>query len=434
MTMTSPVTFRRNNDSLSIVNCRAVLPGGILEPARIRIEGGLITDIGRSSSSSGPHRTEDCIDARGCLVLPGFVDIHADSLEAAIAPRPSAPFLPETVLPTYEASLVMHGITTVFHCVGLADLGDVTKPLRTRDKAREIVGAIRNHQSGSPLRVRIHLRYEITDTDSLPLLDSLVEDGEVDMMSLMDHTPGFGVFKDIDAYREYHRRSGQSLAAADEKVAALMERRDQLDEGALAELVDACHRRGLTVVSHDDHTVEKLEWALSLGVSVAEFPVTVEALDFARGQGMQAVYGTPNLIRGVSHAGNLRVADMLTTGRVDIFCLDYSPMCSLLALFTAVELTGSPLAEVSRLFSLNPARAVGLDTVTGSIEIGKAADLILVDQRGSRPRLLATIANGRPVYRAEVVAAKTEQGKSGHSPVTSVEKSGHDNARGKGKL
>jgi alpha-D-ribose 1-methylphosphonate 5-triphosphate diphosphatase PhnM len=84
---------------------------------------------------------------------------------------------------------------------------------------------------------------------------------------------------------------------------------------------------------------------------------------------------------------------------VDILCLDYSPMCSLLALFKTAALTGAPLAEVSRIFSLNPARAVGLDGITGSIETGKAADLILVDDRRTSPRLLATFAGGRPVYQ-----------------------------------
>jgi alpha-D-ribose 1-methylphosphonate 5-triphosphate diphosphatase len=293
----------------------------------------------------------------------------------------------------------MHGITTVFHCVGLADLGDFTKPLRTRDKAAEIVRAIRTFAAGSLLQNHIHLRYEITDTESLPLVHTMVEDGLVDLLSLMDHTPGFGVFKDIEAYRDYYHRSGQTIAAADDKFAELLERHDRVDEGALQSLVRACQRQGLTVVSHDDHTAEKLEWALSHGVSVAAFPVTLEAVDYARSHDMQTVFGTPNLIRGTSHAGNLRVADMLMTGRVDILCLDYSPMCLLLALFKTAELTGAPLAEVSRLFSLNPARAVGLDRITGSIEIGKSADLILVDERRPSPRILATFAGGRSVYQ-----------------------------------
>jgi len=53
-------------------------------------------------------------------------------------------------------------------------------------------------------------------------------------------------------------------------------------------------------VSHDDHTAEKLQWALDLGVSVAEFPVTLEAVDFARAHGMATVFGTPNLLSNIN--------------------------------------------------------------------------------------------------------------------------------------
>lgn len=41
---------------------------------------------------------------------------------------------------------------------------------------------------------------------------------------------------------------------------------------------------------------------------------------------------------------------------------------------------GYSLAEVSRMASLNPARVIGVDHLTGSIAVGKAADLILLDE------------------------------------------------------
>ena len=42
---------------------------------------------------------------------------------------------------------------------------------------------------------------------------------------------------------------------------------------------------------------------------------------------------------------------------------------------------GYPLSDVSRMASLNPARAIGIDHVTGSIAVGKAADLLLLDDK-----------------------------------------------------
>jgi alpha-D-ribose 1-methylphosphonate 5-triphosphate diphosphatase len=386
-------------DGYSIINARVVTPERILDRGAVRIESGLLTDIQPQTAGRRSRHCSDTLDARGCLLLPGFVDIHADSLEMAIAPRPMAPFSPATILPTYDAALAVHGITTVFHCVGLADLGDLAKPLRTRSAATEIVRAVRAFAPSALLHTRIHLRYEITDTASLPLAVQLVESHLVDLVSVMDHTPGQGVFKDIEAYRDYYRRSGQTVQQADARFAELQQRSAQVDDRSLRDLVQLCQRHGLTVVSHDDHTAEKLQWALELGVSVAEFPVTLEAVDFACAHGMPTVFGTPNLVRGTSHVGNLKVADMVVADRVDILCLDYSPMCSLLALFKVAAITGAALPGISRFFSLNPARSVGLDGITGSVETGKAADVILVDTRPAIARVVATIVSGRPVYR-----------------------------------
>jgi N-acetylglucosamine-6-phosphate deacetylase len=39
-------------------------------------------------------------------------------------------------------------------------------------------------------------------------------------------------------------------------------------------------------------------------------------------------------------------------------------------------------AEVSKMASLNPARVLGIDSNYGSIEIGKRADLVGMDQSG----------------------------------------------------
>lgn len=42
--------------------------------------------------------------------------------------------------------------------------------------------------------------------------------------------------------------------------------------------------------------------------------------------------------------------------------------------------TGAPLPEVIRMASLTPARIAGLEADRGSIEIGKRADLVVLDR------------------------------------------------------
>ena len=44
------------------------------------------------------------------------------------------------------------------------------------------------------------------------------------------------------------------------------------------------------------------------------------------------------------------------------------------------ELTGAPLAEVVRMASLTPARILGIDARVGSLEAGKTADLLVLDE------------------------------------------------------
>ena len=58
--------------------------------------------------------------------------------------------------------------------------------------------------------------------------------------------------------------------------------------------------------------------------------------------------------------------------------------------------TGASLVSVFRMASLNPARLIGIDDETGSIEVGKRADLVLVD---SNINLYGVWSKGREVNR-----------------------------------
>jgi N-acetylglucosamine-6-phosphate deacetylase len=59
---------------------------------------------------------------------------------------------------------------------------------------------------------------------------------------------------------------------------------------------------------------------------------------------------------------------------------------------------GLDLLQAVQLVTLNPARILGIDSWTGSIEVGKKADLVLLDED---LEVAATWVEGRLLYRRE---------------------------------
>jgi len=61
------------------------------------------------------------------------------------------------------------------------------------------------------------------------------------------------------------------------------------------------------------------------------------------------------------------------------------------------HIVGAPLQQAVRMASWNPARAMGLTGITGSVEVGKPANLIVIDEQ---VRVYLTMVKGRVVYSA----------------------------------
>jgi len=62
-----------------------------------------------------------------------------------------------------------------------------------------------------------------------------------------------------------------------------------------------------------------------------------------------------------------------------------------------VELAGAPLKEAIEMMSLTPARIIGMDSVAGSLDPGKRADVVILDDRLD---VRMTIVAGTTVYEA----------------------------------
>lgn len=380
-----------------IVNARIVTPEAVLPDAAVEIEEGVIRAVSRSAAGES---SRPAVDARGRLLVPGFIDIHSDVIENAIQPRPGGRFPVDVALHELDKQLVACGVTTIYHC--LCFLPSDENPLfRTAEMAHFLIGQIHELRGGFQARTRIHARYELTNTEAVDAVEDLIAAGRIDFFSLMDHTPGQGQFREIEHFRAYYAKArGLTENHIARIIARRLEASARLSWSGIERLAAACRARGIRMASHDDDSEAKIEAISRLGVSLSEFPVNREAALAARSRGLMISLGSPNVLRGASLTGNLSAREALRAGLGDILCSDYAPMSLLHA---ALKVHGEGILDLPsamRLISLNPARAAGIDGLTGSIEEGKAADLVLVDDRRRVPAVVRTYVGGREVFRA----------------------------------
>src|SRR3546814_19748929 len=84
--------------------------------------------------------------------------------------------------------------------------------------------------------------------------------------------------------------------------------------------------RGIAVAAHDDETLEHVEEAARLGMTISEFPTTLLAAEAARDRGMVTVMGAPNVVKGGSHSGTLSAIALARVGLLDALASDYVPV------------------------------------------------------------------------------------------------------------
>lgn len=255
--------------------------------------------------------------------------------------------------------------------------------------------------------LRIHARFEVSTPQVTPMLLQLMEANQIQMVSLMDHTPGQGQYRDIDHYVHFIARWRQvSREQIESELQERLERAgDLMERWAIARDVAAlATEQGLPIASHDDDTFDKVDLVAGLGATIAEFPVTLEAAEEARRRGLHVAMGAPNALRGLSHSGNLSAGEAIVARLVDLLAADYHPATMVQAAFALAERGIVDLPAAINLITAGPAESLGMAD-RGRIAPNLAADLVLVET-GPRPRIRATIRNGTPIYWDAAMAGR----------------------------
>jgi len=338
------------------------------------------------------------IDAAGRYVLPGLIDLHCDAIEKEVQPRPNTLFPLPMALLEFERKLPVHGITSMYHSLSLG----VGLSLRGQHIVSELVSLIHAYKSKrSVIRNGIHLRYEVSHLTGLPLIRSYIEGGLIDFMSFMDHSPGQGQYREPGSFERYvMKNQGVDIYEVQTIVEELAERRRLVNWEELRELSAQATAQGIAIASHDDDTPARAAESAAIGCTVSEFPITLDTAQHAAEHGMYVCVGAPNVVRGASHDSNMKAADAIAAGAADILCSDYHPASLLIALFKLVDEQILPLPEAVRMATLQPAKALGIADQLGSIEVGKEADLIIVDRFEGHPWVTQAFVGGASVYEA----------------------------------
>lgn len=376
---------------LKITNGHIVKENEVLKGYDLIIENNRIIDICEGEK----YLDAQVVDANEAYIMPGFIDIHSDMIESFIQPRSTAIMDFSLGLKEAEKQIALCGITTMYHSVSMFRDGTWDqKEIRKAKHVKRLAKIVKDINHNKHLiHHRYHLRYEIDNLECYNHIIEMLNKDMVHLISFMDHSPGQGQYKDLEIYRKHLR---ENITDSEFEGVLLNEiDKDKVSFEDLLRLVEIAKSKGIAISSHDDDTIEKLEVNRDLGIGISEFPITMDVAKKAKEMGFMTMVGAPNVLLGGSHSGNLSAAEAILNGYADILCSDYYPQSLLHGIFIMHKKYEKRLNEMVNLVTINPAKATGIDKDYGSIEIGKVADVLIVDGKGDYPTINSVFVNGQ---------------------------------------
>ena len=350
-----------------------------------------------SSIDSGTRVPLGAIDCEGDYVAPGLIELHTDNLERHLTPRPKVNWPKRAAVLGHDRELAGAGITSVFDALRVGSEADQNRQGYLR-YARETVDHILDQINHRALKVshHIHLRAELCTETLVEELYEFSDNDRVRLVSLMDHTPGQRQFRDLSKHREYLvGKHGYNDAEVEAHWTKLRELQTLYLEKNRAATVAYATEVGAILASHDDTTLDDVLESDRLGITVAEFPTTLEAAEACRAKAQFIVMGAPNIVRGGSHSGNVAAQELARGGLLDILSSDYVPA----ALLNAAVSLGTLLEDMAagiRTVTACPADAVGFDD-RGRIAPEKRADLVRFAMHDGLPIIKSVWSRGQRI-------------------------------------
>jgi 5-methylthioadenosine/S-adenosylhomocysteine deaminase len=367
---------------------------GYAPDGAVAVWGGRVAAVGGTADLSARFHVEETLDASGCAVLPGLIDAHMHTplaivrgvaqdvrhwMQRALAPY-SRHVAPEAALAGSKLN-VLEALKA-----GTTTLVDYTRPLPGWAEFFQRVGA----------RARL-----------TPTINALPPGGmagwKVGEPYPFDEAAGQGAIDTAVAFaRDWH-------GAAEGRITVMLgpQAPDMLPRDQLLQVKRIAEREGLMIhmhVAQGDREIEQMRQRYGqrtpafleelgyldeelLAVHLTEATDEEAALMARRGARMALCSGSIGIIEGIvppakvfREAGGLvALGSDQASGNNCNNLFNEMKLTALFSKIAASDPTVMPAWEVLRMATIEGAMAIGLGDEIGSLEVGKQADLILVD-------------------------------------------------------
>lgn len=371
-------------------NASIITMDGAIENGTVVVDSGMIVSVGELETAT----QESVVDLSGLILLPGFVDVHihgavgVDVMDATSAELHSVSEYLATQgvtgwVPTFVPAADENYANAVNAISGAAQLSTGARVLGVHYEGPFVNSA----QCGA-----LHTEYFRTYAGPADIDDLPVPNG-VRMITLAPEIDG-----GVDLVRELKSRGwvisiGHTRASLD-----VLDRAREAGARHMTHFMNAMaplHHRAPGPIAwglaHDDVTCDviadgihldpfmlRLLMKIKSGISLISDAIAAAG----KGDGDYQIWGE-----------TIRVQDGRTSNAAG------SIAGSVITMLDAVRLMrslGVSWVELAKIASLNPARLLGIDGECGSIEVGKRADLVALDQDGN---VKLTLIGGRVAFR-----------------------------------
>ncbi len=387
--------------SLLLRNARLVLPDRIAESASILIEHGRISRI-IDSSTHHSIEANSVIDLAGVTLFPGFIDIHihgavgVDVMDATAEDlHRVGEFLAEHGVTAWMPTLVPSSVDKYIQATrAIGELLDENGSLRSRVLGVHYEGPFVNGEQCGALHREYFRRFTIFEAlDTLPTIQHV---GAKHMMTVAPEIDG-----GIVLIKELRKRNWIVSIGHTRAEPSVLD--EALKAGAqhMTHFMNAMtplHHRTMGAVGwglvHDDLTIDIIADGIHVDREILRLIV--------RSKGPERISLISDAIAAAGEGdGDYQIwGEKITVKNGRTQNLRGSIAGSVITMLEAVHMMLSldfSEYEVARMAALNPARILGIARDCGSIEEGKRADLVALDDSNN---VWLTIIGGQVAFAA----------------------------------